>query len=203
MKRYTLLLIFPLLWACGGKVVTSVDEKGRTVKKELNKAGLLDGMLLITGKDGKLLERAHYKEDSLHGLREIFFPGTEKVEIAEHYDNNVFHGPYKVYYPNGTLRLEAEYVRGSMEGEAKTYYESGQLRDVAFMVKNEENGPFKEYHENGKLKAEGTYIPSPDGPLEQGELKEYDENGTLIRKANCDRGVCNTTWSATAVSGGD
>lgn len=201
MKKFTLLFVLPLLWACGSKVVTSVDDKGRTVKKEVNKAGLRDGLYLVTGKDGKLVERAHYEEDSLNGTREIFFPGTEKVEIVENYVRDVFHGPYKVYYPNGTLKLEAEYVRGSMEGEVKTYYESGQLRDVAFMVKNEENGPFKEYHENGKLKTEGNYIPSSDGPMEEGELKEYDKNGTLVRKAECKNGICNTTWAAPSVGG--
>ena len=50
-----------------------------------------------------------------------------------------------------------------------------------------------EYFRNGNLKAEGSYL---DGDNEHGLLKLYDETGRLIRKMECEQGVCRTFWRA-------
>ena len=57
--------------------------------------------------------------------------------------------------------------------------------------KNEENGPFEEYHPNGKIKAKGTYLA---GDNEHGLLEIFDDKGELIKKMQCKKGVCRTTW---------
>lgn len=64
------------------------------------------------------------------------------------------------------------------------------MEEVMF-ADNEENGPFTEYHKNGSLKAEGNYL---NGDNEHGLLKLYNEEGELVRKMQCDSGICQTTW---------
>ena len=69
----------------------------------------------------------------------------------------MLNGPYKLYYPSGTLKLEKTYVDNMIEGEIKVYYPSGKLKEDVSMSDNEENGPFTEFYENGKIHWKGTY----------------------------------------------
>ena len=43
-----------------------------------------------------------------------------------------------------------------------------------------------------KTKAAGNYLA---GDNEHGELKLFDENGELIKKMNCNNGLCQTSWT--------
>lgn len=139
-----------------------------------------------------LLEEANYIRDTLHGPRKLYYPsGT--LNATENYEMGQFIGPYKAYHENGKLMQDGVYQNNSMEGIWKTYYTSGLIKEEVMFHENLENGPFKEYFENGKLKAEGTY---QNGDQEQGELLLYDSTGTLIKKMQCDRGVCRTSWTA-------
>ena len=73
------------------------------------------------------------------------------------------------------------------------YYKNGQKKEEVTFENNEENGPFVEYNENGSLAAKGSYL---NGDFEHGLLEIYDGQGVLVRKMNCDKGICNTTWKA-------
>lgn len=150
-----------------------------------------EGLYQIFSPDGALLEEAHYFNDTLDGERKYFYPNGS-VESIEHFQKGEYHGKYQKFHENGQLKIEQEFVNGAMQGFSLRYYPSGVLEEKVTIRDNDENGPFWEYWENGKIKAEGYYIPSDDGPLEQGELREYDENGQLIRIADCNNGVCLT-----------
>jgi antitoxin component YwqK of YwqJK toxin-antitoxin module len=70
--------------------------------------------------------------------------------------------------------------------------------ETVTLVDNEENGPFEEFYENGNKKAVGSYKgfdTDMNRPREHGELLMYDESGTLIKKMNCDMGICRTKWT--------
>jgi len=77
----------------------------------------------------------------------------------------------------------------------KRYYDSGELMEIVNFVENEENGPFVEYYKNGNKKATGNYL---DGDNEHGELELFDEQGELIKKMNCNKGICRTSWTKEA-----
>jgi antitoxin component YwqK of YwqJK toxin-antitoxin module len=138
----------------------------------------------------RLIETAHFVNDTLDGLRTIFDREGNK-EIEETYVMGIYQGPYLTFYPNGQVKLDGSYLDGTMHGIWKKHYESGKLMERVTMHDNQENGPFVEYWENGNLKAEGTYL---DGDNEDGELKLYDERGELEKTMNCERGICHTTW---------
>ncbi|MEZ4948958.1 MAG: toxin-antitoxin system YwqK family antitoxin [Saprospiraceae bacterium] len=139
---------------------------------------------------GNLLEEANYSNDTLDGLRVIYF-ANGKHQVEEHYVKGQFEGPFKSFHEDGNLKLEGVYENNKMTGPWKAYYENGQLKEIVQFEANQENGPFIEYYENGNLKAKGSYL---EGDHEHGELELYDESGVLVRKMMCDKGICRTTW---------
>lgn len=147
-------------------------------------------------KEGRLLEQAQYENDTLNGLRVLFFEETGDTNVVETYSRGRFHGPYRVYYPGGKIELLANYSNNVMEGEVKKYYETGELMEIVTFQDNEENGPFKEYYTNGNLKTEGFYMK---GDNEHGLLKMFNEAGELVKTMNCQHGVCRTIWKAPGV----
>ena len=192
--RYFIFFCCTLLLACGSetKIVEVQDDAGVVVERYYidvqtnQKSGVYE---LFDGR-GRPMERAVYENDVLHGERTLFHENGE-VQAVEQYERGAFVGDYRAFYENGQLELEGKYVDGSMEGIWKRYYDSGELMETVTFVSNEENGPFHEFYRNGNDKAKGEYL---DGDNEHGELLLYDEAGILIKKMNCERGICRTSW---------
>lgn len=194
--RILCFLIVLLFIACSSKlkVVEIRNEAGKLIEKYTQNVETQqrEGESELYASDGKLLEKSYYKNGQLHGER-ILYHENEKIQVIERYDNGEFKGLYQAYYDNGQLEIEGKYIDGQMNGKWKRYYTSGELMEIVTFVSNYENGPFVEYHKNGKIKTEGKYL---DGDNEQGELKMYDEEGMLIRKMDCNKGICKTIWTA-------
>ena len=187
----SLLCTFILLGACKRTETVESEASGLLEKYSVDKkTRVKKGPYQKFETDGTLVETATYVNDALDGVRTIYFASGEP-EIVEKYEAGILAGPYLSYYDNNQLEIEGQYHAGVMEGEWHRYYRSGQLMETVQFENNEENGPFIEYHENGKLKAEGQYY---HGDNEHGLLKLYDENGDLMRRMECDSGICHTVW---------
>ncbi len=139
---------------------------------------------------GGIMEEAHYKNGKLNGVR-VLYDASGHVISKENLVDGLFEGSYTSYYPDGQIKSQGQYKHNEMDGDWSFYYPSGQLKERIAFEGNKENGPFIEYHNNGKLGAKGQYI---DGDQEQGLLELYDTTGVLIRKMNCERGICRTIW---------
>ncbi len=174
------------------QAVDSTDEYGYQHRFFIDTAGLLTGAYERHSAEGILIEEAFYRQGQLDSLRVLFYEKGD-TQVVEHYRLGQFEGEYRYYYENGQLQLVGNYVDGAMEGKWRKYYDDGTLMETVTFRDNEENGPFVEYYPNGNLKAEGAYL---QGDFEQGELKLYDEEGRLIRKMQCEKGICRTTWVA-------
>lgn len=184
---------FIFLFACdnGLETVEEKEDDGsltRYVRKKENFAK--QGQLVRLDGKGQKQEEAQYEDDVLHGERRLYYE-TGELQIVEHHTKGKFEGPYQIFHKNGQLKFEAVYQNGMLEGQGKSYYDDGQLKEVVVFANNEENGPFEEYHPNGKVKARGQYL---EGDNEHGLLELFDENGELIKKMNCTRGICRTSW---------
>ncbi len=183
MKSFLSLLLFitALLTACGGeKYVGSLSDF----------PGPKEGQIKTHYEDGAIYEIGLFKNGVLDGYRKIHYPsGT--IQVEETYVAGQFHGPYKKYYDNGQVKISGDYKDGTMEGVWVTYHDNGAIKDEVTMTANLENGPFKEYYPNGKTKAVGVY---KNGEFEHGPLQLFDESGTLIKKMECDEGICRTVW---------
>ncbi len=192
------MLLALALGSCKPKTETieTKDELGNTIRYERRlKDYAKEGLFVKLDSRGNKLEEAHYQNDTLDGWR-ILYSETGDSSVAEFYKNGVFDGAYRVFHENGKLKLLGQYKNNQMVGVWKGYYDNGALKEEVTFKDNLENGPFVEYHPNGNLKAEGNYR---DGDFEQGELKLYDEAGELIRRMECDKGVCRTMWKKEGV----
>ena len=196
MKNTIWLFIFGIyLTACSSKtkMVEVQNEAGTVIERYIKNTATnqKEGKSELFDENGELLETAFYRNGQLHGERTLYHVnGT--IQAIEPYENGIFKGIFKAFYENEQLELTGKYVDGTMNGEWKRYYDSGELMEIVTFVENEENGPFIEYYKNGKPKATGAYL---GGDNEHGELKLFDENGELTKKMNCNKGVCQTSWS--------
>ena len=142
--------------------------------------------------EGALVEKATYINDTINGTR-IIFSEKGDTQIVETYKMGVFNGPFIAYHEKGGKELIGHYENDVMVGVWEKYYPGGALFEKVNFKNNQENGPFVEYYENGNLKAEGEYL---DGDNEHGLLRLYNDKGELIKKMECDKGICKTIWKA-------
>lgn len=193
-----LFLILPFLIACSSKTKTIEvqNDAGLVIERYVQNVETKqkEGKAELFDNNGQLLETAFYENGRLHGQRTLYHVSGE-IQAVEPYENGVFKGDFQAFYENKQLELAGKYVNGQMDGEWKRYYDSGELMEIVTFVKNEENGPFVEYYKNGNKKAAGVYL---EGDNEHGELKLFDEQGELIKKMNCNKGLCLTSWTKEA-----
>ncbi len=196
-----LILIIPVLFiACSSNLETveTKNEFGYTIKYTRSKTDYAkQGKYVSLFPNGTPYEEASYENDVLHGERKLYYENGN-VEVIENYNMGNFTSPYKSFYEDGTLKQEGAYDNNVATGQWKKYYANGQLMENVTLVENEENGPFEEFYENGNKKAVGTYNgfdTDMNRPREHGLLSLYNEEGTLIKKMNCDMGVCRTIWT--------
>ena len=171
-------------------IAVSSCKQEKYVGNLIDYPGEKKGVIKTYHENGQFYEVGQFKDGDFHGYRKIYRPDGS-IELQETYVNGQYHGPYKKYYANGKVKIEGEYIDGSMEGEWNTFYEDGSKKDKVTMHDNLENGPFIEYYPNGKTKAIGNYN---GGEFEEGLLQLFDVSGTLIKKMECDSGICHTIW---------
>ncbi|MCB0551699.1 MAG: toxin-antitoxin system YwqK family antitoxin [Phaeodactylibacter sp.] len=194
MSRITILTgcLLALLFACqrNTEQVEAEDSYGYTEKYERKKSDFArHGRYEKFNADGVKVEEAHYSNDTLDGLRVLYYDNGD-TQVVETHRMGIFEGPYRAYYEQGQLEQEGQYEANVMYGEWKRYYPDGQLMEVVTFADNTENGPFVEYYKNGNKRAEGTYRNGE----EQGLLKKFSLAGEHIRSMNCEDGVCRTIW---------
>lgn len=138
---------------------------------------------------GLPIDACHYINGKVNGERKQYEEG--KLYSTENLINDVYEGEYKAYYPSGKMKASGQYQNNVTVGVWKGYYPSGLIKEEVTMADNEENGPFIEYYENGQVKVKGNYYK---GINEHGELLMYDSTGILIKKMDCNEGICKTIW---------
>lgn len=177
-----------------------MDEEGHLIEeytrnaKDFKKEGLYKKFY---PNGGSVMEMKHFVNDTMNGEFIRFYDTGDTVTVAIMKDN-LYHGPFREYFPGNKIMQSYQYVDNAMKGSFKEYYESGALKGELNFLDNKEDGPFVEYHENGKKSFEGAYSKGK----EIGELLKYDESGELIRKMNCklemkagqEVKICETVW---------
>ena len=156
---------------------------------------LIQGEAEVYDDEGRLLEKATYVDGVFEGERTLYHPSGERQSVETRVGGR-YQGPFRAYYPDGQLELEGEYVDDTMTGIWTRYYPDGAKMEEVTFTDGREGGPFREWYPNGQPKASGNYVASASlpGAKEQGELLMYDEAGTLVKRMECDTGICRTVW---------
>ena len=109
------------------------------------------------------------------------FPnGRPHRELTIHFYRNGpnrFHGPYKEWYPNGTLWKEGLYEENNRVGEWKWYAENGELVKHAFYNQvGESNGTWAYFHDDGTKRR----IESFKDGKRHGQTNYYSNDGAQL-----------------------
>jgi antitoxin component YwqK of YwqJK toxin-antitoxin module len=93
-----------------------------------------------------------YVDDN--GLRQGLFKSKDRIGG---FKNNLKHGYWESYHPNGKLRAKGNYENNKMVGEWVAYYSNGKPDFRGSYENGDPHGYWEEYYSNGKLYLQGYY----------------------------------------------
>lgn len=95
-------------------------------------------------------------------------------------------GPYKIYYPNGKIKVKGIYKDDKKDGPSEILYESGNKSSDVMYVNDLKEGSSYDYYDNKlhSLKLMATYHKG----LLNGPYIHYAEDGGMISNENYDEG---------------
>lgn len=108
-----------------------------------------------------------------------YFARGGKQEVA-YYKDDIKHGPYQKFYPDGTLAQRTRYCEGRICDTLFIYYPNGQVEHSIPYVDDRRSGVMRTYDESGNLRQA---IPYKDGVCldPEVEVKENEEVRRLER----------------------
>ncbi|MCI5634518.1 MAG: hypothetical protein MR350_03565 [Alphaproteobacteria bacterium] len=108
---------------------------------------------------------------------EIYNENNTNVVDGIVYDINEkpINGIYKIYYPNGNVKMEVRSKSGKPEGEGRFYNEDGSLLFSGTFKNGLMNGKMLNFYPDGSIREENYYV---DG-IKDGTYKTYDEDGEV------------------------
>jgi antitoxin component YwqK of YwqJK toxin-antitoxin module len=152
--------------------VFSFENAGVLSTQSSNLYGKLDGEKLVYNPaNGILIERSNYKDDKLHGLRELFnadngnptFSGeyVRGLRTGLHttwntdgsillseitYQDDILNGPYRLNRPTGVLHIEGNYTDGLKNGTFSYYTFDGKLEYIIQYQADFRHGVYEVYN---------------------------------------------------------
>ena len=100
-------------------------------------------------------------------------------------------GPWKDYYPDGSVRAEGNYENGKQVGEWKFYYQGGKLEQKGkFSKSGKLEGTWKWFFDNGQLQREESFRAG----LKDGLSTTYDESGKVVEEGEFIDGNEDGVW---------
>ncbi len=178
------------------------DELGRLKREEFYKDNLLDSLARDFYPDGKVKTEVFYKAGKKHGIAKTYnelgwleseatfendnliglikgyeyYPGGELKATYTTTIDGVLTGQKRIYYPDGMLAAEENYVVGKLDGLRRTYYDNGLLEKAQTWRNGFQVGVERIFFPSGKLKEENKFNDA--GIMI--ESKIYDERGRKI-----------------------
>jgi antitoxin component YwqK of YwqJK toxin-antitoxin module len=147
--------------------------------------------------------RKGYKRDVLEG-NSMEFNQDGTMSKGEVYKNGVLvaqggifdslglrHGPWKLFYSNGTIQAEGTYKNGLKYGDWSYYHSNNQLSQKgSYGEKELPKGTWIWYYENGSIIRKERF----KNGLEEGELLEYNDTNLLVTQGTFMEGQKDGDW---------
>lgn len=135
-----------------------------------------DSIWVNWDKVGRLSSRASYKNDSLHGMKVIYFlpptPGdkSQRIMSVYNYNNGLLHGEFKEYFDSGKVKITGAYENNKKVGVWDSYHFEGRKMALERFKNGKHHGWCIAYDNKGKEEARNYFYY---GSLLQGkELKK-------------------------------
>jgi antitoxin component YwqK of YwqJK toxin-antitoxin module len=105
-------------------IIETFNDKGRLLKKEILREGVLDGEIVHYHPNGQLKETAPYKMGKRDGITNLYFPsGKKRAEIP--YKAGLKHGKYISYYETGQIYEVTNYALDKRVGTSEQHNKHG------------------------------------------------------------------------------
>ncbi len=111
---------------------------------------------------------------------ELKYPNGKTQSIIYYINDSVKHGYCQIYYENGNLKDELNYLYGKENGVRKAYFENGKLKYVYNYVNGLKDGKSYEYYNDGKKYSEGFWLK---GSQYKGAL--FFHNNGMFKNYSC------------------
>jgi hypothetical protein len=106
-------------------------------------------------KEKHILTLLHLTDGLPDGPYRSFYPDGSLREEGQ-FAKGLRLGKWNSWFPNGNIRSHRVYVNGRLDGLQQVYYSNGQLWLEYGMVRGEYEGPHRTWYPDGGLKASGT-----------------------------------------------
>jgi antitoxin component YwqK of YwqJK toxin-antitoxin module len=127
---------------------------------------------------GALLIKAEFQNNSRNGIFNIYYDSSQSnIKIESNIVNELKHGLYREYYPDGNLRVECNYNKDMIDGELKQFYKNKNLWIRENYKNNKKIGSSSIYYETGEIWEEIEYDENENII----KLVEYDKNKNIIK----------------------
>jgi antitoxin component YwqK of YwqJK toxin-antitoxin module/Tfp pilus assembly protein PilF len=152
---------------------------------KLKSKGLFDdneqyeGEWIIYYDNGTLKEKIVYKDDKQNGTDTVWFTNG-LIFSEENYVNGNLDGDAKYYYYNGYLKTESQYTNGKKNGTEKGFTSGGAPDYISNYVNDKPDGEIKYFHSDGTISETGFYANG----LLNGEIKKFTEKGLVTMAGN-------------------
>tara|TARA_A100001011_G_C13725318_1_gene601283 strand:- start:26 stop:532 length:507 start_codon:yes stop_codon:yes gene_type:complete len=148
MKKILSLLIICLIVSCSQNRyhVNEITKPTDGLYYLKNDMSLVNGIIY-----NKFGDVGLFKNGIKNGVHKIWYENGQ-LKYQGNYINGKPDGVYKSWYKNGQLKMEVDYRNGKKDGLVKTWYKNGQLETETEYKNDKKDGLEYIWFENGKLK---------------------------------------------------
>lgn len=155
---------------------TTYYPNGQIKSIEIIKNGVKNGDSYTYNQAGEIIEEAYFEKGQL----------TKKQLINQYDKDSLKTGLWRSYYPNGTLKTEANYKEGKLNGLYKQYNKYGSLEAINYMELDSVSSNsrdielielYREYYPGGEIEK---VVGGLTNGKKNGQFRVYDEKGQLV-----------------------
>ncbi|MEP5612051.1 MAG: hypothetical protein ABJP45_07360, partial [Cyclobacteriaceae bacterium] len=104
---------------------------------------------------GRIATTEKYEKGKLHGVATSYEGGKKSSETEYRFGKKF--GPHKEYFPNGDLKIQANYELNLFHGTYTQYHKNGQIEFSGLYVRNKRHKIWTYFDKKGKKTEEITY----------------------------------------------
>lgn len=169
---YILLIVATLF-------IFSVQAQDSTQWNATNSEGQKVGPWRDFYENGNLRYDGQFNEGQPFDVLRLYFPNGKLKTVLKFTQETGNTAEAKLYYPDGVLMAEGNYLDQKKSGEWKSYSEKETLVSHGSYIDGKKFGDWKVFYPQGQLMQE-VYM---EADLEKGIMKEYFKSGELQKTA--------------------
>ena len=169
-----------------------VEGEGATALPDIRQEYYSDGQLKMSGSYRNGKKQGTFRTYDPRGKEGLSYLYEQDVKVAEGNVDSLGRriGPWKLMYPDGSMKAEGSYQLGKKDGSWKYYDTDGDVVQTGSYQNDEPIGNWKWYYSNKALHRDEYYLRGK----EDGHCVEYDSLGKVLTEGDYINGRKNGPW---------